>query len=571
MNDAVFDWLLVVSTRVTLVVAAAWLASSVARSWSVRSRALLWRATLVAVAVTCVVPTSTSELPSVPRIDPTPSGAVAVARDRPDSVPSAHRSAQVPAVAPPLEGGAGRALRTRKLVPWIWAVGAGLHVLWLIAGLLRLWVHVRRSEAITAGPWVSDARRLASGLGIDAAPPLALSPWLGAPALVGLARPTVQQPIDAESWATSCRRSVLAHELAHLAHRDPWFTRAALLLRSILWFHPAMVWAAREVARFHELRCDRAAVELGVEPVDYAESLVRVARSQHARGAPTLALTFTRRSILEERVRAVRGGGTQVRGRGAAGAIAVLVGTSAAASALMVQTRPAPATSSGLRVALADDVRGLAVSGSCAVRVVPGDRLELRALAAHPGAARRFHGALEVKPGAEPGTWSVIAPRRPTDGSLVLELTAPPSLALDVTVHEGSLHATAPLAELEATVSLGWIAYAPGVAPVGPVRLHVGRGGLTADLPRTSEEFSATGGLADVDVVVREAGSTGPLRVTTGRGAARLTMPDMERIRLHVSNPTGSVGEAEGASAAHGPEAWVASGYGVAIATDSAP
>ncbi|HEX8433170.1 MAG TPA: M56 family metallopeptidase, partial [Longimicrobium sp.] len=73
------------------------------------------------------------------------------------------------------------------------------------------------------------------------------------------------------------RRSVLAHELAHLARRDPVWQTAALILARALFFQPLNAFARRRLAELAELACDDAAVEQTGTPLGMLRSLAATA------------------------------------------------------------------------------------------------------------------------------------------------------------------------------------------------------------------------------------------------------------------------------------------------------
>lgn len=99
------------------------------------------------------------------------------------------------------------------------------------------------------------------------------------------------------------RRYVLTHEQAHVRLRHTWDLLWYHLLGSLLWFHPLLPLARRELLLIHELQADRRAV--GDAPRrDYLHLLVR----QALQSRPTLVQPFGR-SFLKVRAQAL----TEVR------------------------------------------------------------------------------------------------------------------------------------------------------------------------------------------------------------------------------------------------------------------
>lgn len=71
------------------------------------------------------------------------------------------------------------------------------------------------------------------------------------------------------------RRTVLAHELAHVAGNDLWWAWPELILRRLLFFHPVMWMAARMYAEAQEMMADQAALKaLRLTPRAYGETFL---------------------------------------------------------------------------------------------------------------------------------------------------------------------------------------------------------------------------------------------------------------------------------------------------------
>lgn len=81
---------------------------------------------------------------------------------------------------------------------------------------------------------------------------------ISSPFVLGLFRPRIYLPSDLSQAA---KPYVLAHEQAHLRHRDAWWKFFGFLLLSVYWFHP-LVWAAYALfCRDLEMACDERAVK----------------------------------------------------------------------------------------------------------------------------------------------------------------------------------------------------------------------------------------------------------------------------------------------------------------------
>lgn len=190
--------------------------------------------------------------------------------------------AAAPAAGPALQEPAPGAARP-DLWAWAWASGAAIAGARLFADLLAA-----RRLAATARDRVGD---------------VAISDAVEVPLVIGSLRPVVLLPPEAAAWSAPRRAQVLAHEAAHVAGRDNLWLLLARVAACVHWFDP-LAWlslaALRDAA---ERRADQAALAAGADPVDYARTLVELARR-----VPGAVLAMARPGGIEGRVRAVLGG-----------------------------------------------------------------------------------------------------------------------------------------------------------------------------------------------------------------------------------------------------------------------
>ena len=67
---------------------------------------------------------------------------------------------------------------------------------------------------------------------------------------------------------------MLAHELAHLVVSDPVWYRLADVATALLWWHPAIWWARRQLHAASEVAADEASLLVAYGPGVLAECLV---------------------------------------------------------------------------------------------------------------------------------------------------------------------------------------------------------------------------------------------------------------------------------------------------------
>jgi TonB family protein len=231
---------------------------------------------------------------------------------------------------PSAPGATGDAATTPRRGNWIvmgWAAGVLLSMLRLAAGVaMSAWMRWR-SEPIEG--WNSTV-------------PLLRSERAAMPMAVGIWRPAILLPRDAQDWSGERRRIVVSHELAHVRRHDCLVQLVARVAWSLYWFHPLAWVAARQMVKERERASDDLVLDAGIKPSDYAAELLEVARSfRPVPAAAWATVAMARRSQLEGRLLAILDSRAR---RGVMSARAVLA-TGAAVLALVLPLaamRPAP-------------------------------------------------------------------------------------------------------------------------------------------------------------------------------------------------------------------------------------
>ncbi|HZU39006.1 MAG TPA: M56 family metallopeptidase, partial [Gemmataceae bacterium] len=122
-------------------------------------------------------------------------------------------------------------------------------------------------------------QRLAQRLGLKNVPSVWLVPGAVSPMVwaVGLAPRLLFPSKLLDRLDDEQRRTLLAHELAHVRRRDHWVRLLELLVTSLYWWHPIVWWARREIHEAEEHCCDAWVVSTldGAERT-YALALLQV-------------------------------------------------------------------------------------------------------------------------------------------------------------------------------------------------------------------------------------------------------------------------------------------------------
>ena len=140
--------------------------------------------------------------------------------------------------------------------------------------------HVNQAHAVLA----RKASQLAGELKLKRAFRLIFSDTCSTPFVWGVFKPGVVLPDSACMWDESKFRSVLAHELAHIQRKDPFFHMLVQLTVALHWINPLVWFAARRVRHERELACDDRVLNFGIGPAQYARHLLEI--SSHVPDSP---------------------------------------------------------------------------------------------------------------------------------------------------------------------------------------------------------------------------------------------------------------------------------------------
>ncbi|HSU57354.1 MAG TPA: M56 family metallopeptidase [Candidatus Dormibacteraeota bacterium] len=162
-------------------------------------------------------------------------------------------------------------------LPVCWFAGIAVFalralVLRCVSLLFRL-----RARPVTTPNLNARVRSLADAIGFRASVRLVQSPRLHSPIAFGLLRPTIGLPLAFSSQFPERKQdAILAHELAHLAARDPLWFLLADVITTLLWWHPAVWWLRRELTLASESAADEASVVVAGGAGLLAECLVEL-------------------------------------------------------------------------------------------------------------------------------------------------------------------------------------------------------------------------------------------------------------------------------------------------------
>jgi beta-lactamase regulating signal transducer with metallopeptidase domain len=310
--DAAGRWLLPVFTdyavRGTLVLVGAWAATRILRRSAASVRHGVWVAAMTWVAA---MPLLVRTAPTVAVRIP-PFGSIAVSRlqhsgpmwGAPPVVVTRQGAASGSVVAAAAREPLG--LQTSTGIALVWITGALLLLGRFLVGTVVVWRRAFRAAAVTDPTWVLLVQTLARELGIRRPITLLTAPTHAVPVTWGIVYPVVLLPTEALQWPPACRRTVVLHELAHVARVDAATQLLGQLTLAVNWFNP-LAWVA--VARMRterEQACDDVVLTCGSRASAYATDLLTLVRTLQPSGEPAFAsLAMARRSEIEGRLLAI--------------------------------------------------------------------------------------------------------------------------------------------------------------------------------------------------------------------------------------------------------------------------
>ena len=330
-SAAVLAWLLTYLIHSTVLLALAW-GMSRARRWSPGSADLLWKTALIGGMLTATAqlrlelrPVGTMSLARTASwpLSRTPSHATRVAAARPDAVALASESASPPTAPASVERSSATVtssaptLSIETAAAAVWALGALLLVLSYAARRFILVGRIGDRRAVTDGRLLAALEELSRTAKLGRRPRLTVTSRISSPIALGIAEiclpESALEELDPEE-----QRVMLAHELAHLARRDPLWLAFASVVERVLWIQPLNRVARRRIATSAEYLCDEWAVRRTGSGVALARCLAQVAEwiQTSPLGVPVAGMA-EERSLLVSRVEKLLAGARQdTRSRG---------------------------------------------------------------------------------------------------------------------------------------------------------------------------------------------------------------------------------------------------------------
>jgi beta-lactamase regulating signal transducer with metallopeptidase domain/predicted nucleic acid-binding Zn-ribbon protein len=288
-------WMLTYLLHSTLLLGLAWLASKPLSRWSVAAEEMVWKLALVGALFTASLQLAAGWQPLAGQWRLADLGGTAAVMVPSEPVGAGLVPARVgEGSAFTIESHAVRArIENRTALPaaptrslpsaaalalGAWALGALVLLAAFGRSYLRLSHRLRSRPRVVGGDLHGQLRTLAAEAGLEGAVRLSCSCRVPVPLALGFREPEICVPPRALVGLTEEQQEgMLAHELAHLARRDPFWLVLGQGLACVLFFQPLNWVARRRLREISEMLSDEWAVARTGRPLSLAGCLAEVA------------------------------------------------------------------------------------------------------------------------------------------------------------------------------------------------------------------------------------------------------------------------------------------------------
>jgi HEAT repeat protein/beta-lactamase regulating signal transducer with metallopeptidase domain len=306
LSSTALAWLLTYAIHSTVLLSLAWILVRV-RHWSPGASELLWKSAMLGAVLTASVqlrldvrPAGTVMLQPPAVTTPATTPASIDWPEAPARIRDTHIATEPKASAEPSKPLISMSRSSFAVIAWgLVALVLGLSY---VARRLILVGRLGDRQTVPDGRLLEMLTQLADDAGLRRTPRLTSTSRISSPIALGIREicvpDTALTDLDIEQ-----QRSLLAHELAHLARRDPVWLGVASLMERVFWFQPLNRVASRQIATSAEFLCDDWAVRRTGSGVPLARCLAQVAEWIQASplGVPVAGMA-EERSLLVSRV-----------------------------------------------------------------------------------------------------------------------------------------------------------------------------------------------------------------------------------------------------------------------------
>lgn len=195
-----------------------------------------------------------------------------------------HDSGHGGTAALPQSGAAAPLASPSHPSPWmgwlvmVWLAGVAALSLRAAGGWYLVRSLTRRETSALPAALLQRCRQLQHRLAVAGPVRFLLSHRIHVPMVIGFLRPVILIPVSALAGLSPQQLDALIlHELAHIRRLDTITNMLLVVVETILFYHPAVWWAARQVRMEREHACDDVAVSACGDAGLYVEALTSLA------------------------------------------------------------------------------------------------------------------------------------------------------------------------------------------------------------------------------------------------------------------------------------------------------
>jgi uncharacterized protein (TIGR03435 family) len=196
-------------------------------------------------------------------------------------------------------GGPFRPAPVAPLMPILWTIWLiGFAV--IVAIRLRMWRRIQKIQR-SGRPFEIPDVTIPTTVDVRAVPGLL------EPGVVGWRKPVLLLPLDITAKLSPQQlHAIVMHEMSHIRRRDNLTSTIHMIVEAVFWFHPLVWWIGTRLVDERERACDEEVLQLGNEPITYAEGMLQVCRTYLE--SPLRSVSGVTGSNLKKRVHVILSG-----------------------------------------------------------------------------------------------------------------------------------------------------------------------------------------------------------------------------------------------------------------------
>ncbi len=193
--------------------------------------------------------------------------------------------------------------RHLPLIVAFWFLGMSMFLLRLLGNIGYIYYLKNHLNFPVESFWDDLLQGLARKSRMAAPIRLLESALVRTPLVIGYLKPVILFPIGMINRLDPANvEAILAHELAHIAHRDYLFNILQSIVEALFYFHPAVWWLSSKIRHEREIAAADAAVRLTGNSMEYAKALVIIQDMAFLPLSPSLAFAGQQKRQLIQRV-----------------------------------------------------------------------------------------------------------------------------------------------------------------------------------------------------------------------------------------------------------------------------